>query len=83
MPVTIPTYGYGNIQPATPDDLVKDEHGYTNENLHRRMDIHEPPPGSRELAHRDYIIGNYDRLHSTRMTEIHIYHDDTTDYEVP
>ena len=48
----LPRTAYGNIQeidPSTPEgaeELRKDEFGFTNPNLHRRLDIKEPSEDS-------------------------------------
>ena len=79
----LPKTAQGTMQPASESDIINDEHGFTNPNLHRRLDIHQPPEGSEEVAPRDYTVGVYDAIHSTRMTEIHYHSEDSETSEVP
>ena len=52
----------------TPEEAAKDEVGFTNPNLHRRFDIHEPSESSGELAPREYDVRIADKVHSYRTT---------------
>jgi len=79
----MPTTANGTMKPASADDIINDEHGFTNPNLHRRTDIQAPPAGSEEVSPRDYTIGVYDKIHSTRMTEIHYHDEESETDEVP
>ena len=79
----MPTTANGTMQPASAHDIANDDHGFVNPNLHRRIDLHEPPEGSEEVSHRDYTIGVYDKVNSTRMTEIHYHDEESQTNEVP
>lgn len=78
-----PKTAYGTAQPANMFDLENDEHGYTNPNLHRRIDPKDPEEGSEETRPRDYIIGIYDGLHSIRRTETFYHDEESTTCEIP
>ena len=78
-----PKTAEGLMKPATEHDLLVDALGYTSPNLHRREDIHEPPQGSNEVAPRNYLIGVFDTIRSTRMTEIHYHDEESETSEIP
>ena len=78
-----PKIAEGLIQPASQEDLARDAHGFTNPNLHRRVDIQEPSPESGETAPRDYLIGVFDQTNSTRLTEIHYHDEESETCEIP
>ena len=83
MSIEFPTTAHGVAVPASEEDLAQDAHGFTNPNLHRRIDPHEPAAGSGETAPRDYIIGVYDGLHSYRTETIHYHDEESTTSEIP
>ena len=58
----------GASAPADEADIEKDTLGFTNPNLHRRFDIHEPAESSGELAPREYDVRIADKVHSYRTT---------------
>lgn len=65
---------------ADGDDLAHDELGVTNPNLHRRIEMHNPPEG--ELKSRTYMLGIYG-VNSYRTTEVFLHSEDSDDSEVP
>lgn len=81
--VELPKTASGLMQPATEEDLERDEHGFTSPNLHRRLDIQEPSPESQETAPREYEIGVFDTLHSTRLTKISYHDEESETCEIP
>lgn len=73
--------------PATKieDDSVgkqKDDFGFTQPNLHRRIDPQKPSPNSIEVKEREYNIGVYN-LDSYRMTKINYHDEESTTDETP
>lgn len=75
--------GQGPAIPATGIDLAHDEDlGVTNPNLHRRVELHDPPTGSDEVAPRQYSLGIYG-THSYRTTTISYHDEDSETSEVP
>lgn len=78
-----PKTAEGLMKLATEWDLEQDARGYTSPNLHRRTDIHEPAPGSNEVAPRDYLIGVFDTIRSTRLTTIHYHDEESETSEIP
>lgn len=73
-----PDIGHGNMKILTDEDLQRDENGFTNPNLHRRID---PSQGEGEYAPRDYnlFISRYD---SYRLTSSYFGSIDN-DEEIP
>lgn len=68
--------------PANDSDLKNDAHGFTNPNLHRRVDAKQPSKGSEEVLPRDYnfsVAGWY----SYRNTHNFIQDEDSDISEVP
>ena len=68
--------------PLSPEDQAKDDLGFTNPNLHRRVDPH-PPTDLKEVRARNYTIGVYDKLNSYRTTEIFYHDEESTTCEIP
>ena len=83
MSAAFPKTAHGTAVPADADDLARDSHGFTNPNLHRRIDPQQPAPDSKETAPRDYLIGVYDGLHSYRTETIHYHDEESTTSEIP
>lgn len=83
MSVEFPKTAHGTAVPASEEDLVRDAHGFTNPNLHRRIDPKTPEPGSQEVAPRDYVLGVYDGVHSYRTETIHYHDEESTTCEIP
>lgn len=81
-----PRVGQGPARPATEEELAKDTLGFTNPNLHRRIDPHDPPivedPKAQELKPRDYEL-TIQHLHSYRTTTINSHDEESTYSEVP
>jgi len=64
------------------EDIQRDDVGFTNPNLHRRVDELEPTDPA-EVKPRTYQLGVWDRLNSYR-TECVYYHDEeSTTCEIP
>lgn len=70
------------IKPLTPQEQVKDEIGYTNLNLHRRIDPQQPED-PREALPRSYSMGVYDGINSYRTTTIYYHDEESTTCEIP
>ena len=83
MAIEFPKTAQGVAVPADAEALQKDAHGFTNPNLHRRIDPQQPAPGSGEVAPKDYIIGVYDGLHSYRTEIINTHDEESTTCEIP
>lgn len=75
-----PKTAQGTFRPADEEDLERDTNGYTNPNLHRRID---PSLQEGEVAEREYIIGVYDSIHSTRYTKLNYHDEESTTCEIP
>lgn len=82
MEERFPKTGQGPWHKALQEDLERDEVGYTNPNLHRRVDPQDPPEGSHKYKPNDYEIGIYS-VNSYRTTESHYHDEDTEDCEIP
>lgn len=67
---------------ASAEDLEKDKLGYTNMNLHRRIDPRTPSKSSPEVAPRDYVL-NIHGVHSYRTTTVNSQDDSATEDLVP
>lgn len=76
-----PTIGQGPAVPADALELERDAVGFTNPNLHRRIDP-QPPTDAYEVAPRDYMLGIYD-VYSYRTTQINTHDEESTTSEVP
>lgn len=83
MSIEFPKTAQGTAVPADAEALALDAHGFTNPNLHRRIDPQQPAAGSAETAPRDYLIGVYDGLHSYRTETIHYHDEESTTSEIP
>lgn len=83
---TYPVIGQGPAKKASDKDLARDELGYTNPNLHRRVDPQEPKkadnPLNQEVAPRDYQL-DIQNVHSYRTTKINVHDEESTDCEIP
>lgn len=81
-----PVMGQGPAVPADEEALAKDELGFTNPNLHRRVDPQEPPvadnPLNQEIAPRGYQI-SIQNLRSYRTTQINVHDEESIDCEIP
>lgn len=83
MSIEFPKTAHGTAVPASEEDLQRDEHGFTNPNLHRRVDPQQPAPDSGEVAPRSYMLGVYDGLHSYRTETIYTHDEESTTSEIP
>lgn len=68
---------HGEMQPATEVDLLKDRIGFTNPNLHRRIETET------EAEQEKYTIGVYDRQHSYRTVDYSTHDEESTTCEIP
>lgn len=73
----IPKIGQGPAEEANAEDLEKDNIGFTNPNLHRR--IFTSPEGTSGHSYKVGIYG-YD---SYRTTEITLHDEESTTSEIP
>ena len=64
----------GEMVPANATDLVKDRIGFTNPNLHRRIDSETP---------EKYHIGVHDNMHSYRTVDTGGHDEESTTCEIP
>lgn len=83
MAMEFPQTAHGVAVPADDEALEKDQIGFTNPNLHRRIDPQIPTATSGEVAPREYIIGVYDGLNSYRTETIHYHDEESTTSEIP
>lgn len=83
---SIPVVGQGPAVPASEDDLARDELGFTNPNLHRRVDPQEPPIAEdardQEVAPRGYQL-NIQGVRSYRTTQINVHDEESIYNETP
>lgn len=81
-----PRYGQGPGRLANETELARDALGFTNPNLHRRVDPQQPPiaedPKNQELLPRDYTF-NIQNLRSYRTTHTNTHDEESIDSEVP
>lgn len=73
-------YGQGKAKPATEDDLNKDNSGFTNPNLHVRIDVKSTEPGQVEPPKYDIGIYGYDQY---RIKTTYIHDENSDDSEIP
>lgn len=83
MSNTFPKTAQGPAVPADAAAQALDAHGFTNPNLHRRIDPQQPAPGSEELAPKDYVVGVFGGLNSYRTATIHYHDEESTTSEIP
>ena len=77
--VPYPEIGQGPAQPATTEDLARDEVGFTNPNLHRRVDPQLTDFNySAEFKPRSYQF-QIQGYNSYRTTSIHTHDEDATE----
>ena len=89
----VPKMASGPASPASAEEVVKDEHGYTHPNLHRRVDqdpvipvgsnypfVHYKEDGTAYPQHID--IGVYG-LESYRTTTTFIHDEESDEDEIP
>lgn len=73
---------HGTMKPLTPEEEAKDQLGFTNPNLHRRIDP-QTPADPKEVRPREYTIGVYDGINSYRTTQIFYHDEESTTSEIP
>ena len=69
-----PKAASGVAVPASNEDLQRDELGYTNPNLHRRVD---------EDSQMISKVGVYDGIHSFRTVDLNLHDEESTTCEIP
>lgn len=74
-----PTMASGNMKPLSDEDQARDDLGFTNPNLHRRIDPSQPEG---EYAPRDYSLF-VNGTNSYRLTESYDYEDEENPDEIP
>lgn len=75
-----PMLEQGNATPLDEEDISRDDIGFTNPNLHRRIDPHQLEG---EYAPRDYNL-SINNVNSYRMTENFLRDsNDNTEDEIP
>lgn len=82
MDENYPKVGQGPWKEASTEDIEKDEIGFTNPNLHRRVDSETPAEGSGKYRPDDYEVGIYS-VNSYRLTESYYHSEDAEDNEIP
>ncbi len=68
--------------PLTPEEQAKDDLGFTNPNLHRRIDV-QPPTDPSQVGLTQYTLGVYDKLNSYRITRKEYHDEESTTCEIP
>lgn len=71
-----------SAKPLTPEEQAKDDLGFTNPKLHRRVDP-QTPTDPREVRPKEYTLGIYDKLHSYRTIETFYHDEESTTCEIP
>lgn len=81
-----PMMGQGPAKLVSAADLERDELGFTNPNLHRRVDPQDPLAAdderNQEVAPRGYQL-NVQNVHSYRTTTINVHDEDSIYAERP
>lgn len=81
-----PHVGQGPAKLADQVDMARDALGFTNPNLHRRVDPQDPPkaedPRNQEVAPRDYKL-TIQNVHSYRTTQINVHDEESIYNETP
>ena len=80
--VVRPLVGQGSAKLANDEDLQRDNIGFTNPNLHRRVDPQPPESDSDEVAPRDYMFA-IQSTDSYRTTEIITHDEESVTSEIP
>lgn len=73
--------GQGPAKQATDEDLQRDETGFTNPNLHRRIDPKDPVD-SDEVAKRNYDL-SISNVDSYLTIQVNTHDEDSEDSEIP
>lgn len=72
--------GLGRL--ANDEDKKRDAQGYTNPNLHRRVDVHAPSPESKEIKPRTYKFIRQG-VYQLQLMESHYHDEDSNESEIP
>lgn len=67
---------------ASEEDKIRDANGYTNPNLHRRVDAKQPEPESKEVKPRTYMF-NRQGLNQLQVTKKYFNDEDGQESEIP
>lgn len=67
---------------ASEEDIARDTLGYTNPNLHRRVDASAPSPESKEVKPRSYKFVRQG-VYQMQLMETHYQDDDSDESEIP
>lgn len=79
MPYDMPVMGQGNMKQLTPEDQIRDDNGFTNPNLHRRIHPHQYEG---ELDAREYNLA-IQGVNSYRTTKYPIHDEDSITSDIP
>ena len=79
MSYELPTTGQGNMKPLSPEDQERDDIGFTNPNLHRRIE-HNVNEG--EVGPRNYNLA-IQTIYSYRTTEYATHDEDGVSSDIP
>lgn len=78
--------GQGPAILADEDDLERDALGFTNPNLHQRVEPHEPAiaddPRNQEIAPRSYQLG-IEGVRAYQTTQLYVHNEESIDDETP
>lgn len=81
-----PLMGQGPAYPLTEEDIKRDNLGYTNPNLHRRIDP-KPPKVAKDKRDHEYKEKEYSlqimSIHSYRTTKLNVHNEESVDDETP
>lgn len=80
MAYQIPIMGQGNAKPATSEDKTRDDVGFTNPNLHERIEMNSQPEG--EFKPRKYHV-SIQGVNQYRTTESFLHDDEVNEDEIP
>ena len=79
----IPETARGAMKPCSEEDIQRDQLGFTNPNLHRRVDNEIAPTDPKEVRPRTYEIGVWDGVNSYRTEEVYYHDEESTTSEIP
>lgn len=78
-----PKTAQGEAVECSEEDIQRDELGFTNPNLHRRIDNDIAPEDEKEVKPRTYNIGVWDGQNSYRTEHIYYHDEESTTCEIP
>lgn len=67
---------------ASEEDKIRDVNGFTNPNLHRRVELHAPDPLSKELKPRTYKFNRHS-VYESQLMEQHYHDEENNESEIP